>query len=527
MKEKGLKFKDKTKMVYAVFSVFVFVLLVATSFSGALTRTITDSSDNIKTFITNSNGNYWEVTGANIQLAIDDLGTEGGVVYIPSENISIANITFDSTDDGITLQGCGVGTGYGTGWNEGYGRTTTLWVDSEQPDGVIQLNGVHTSGWVRHITIKDLVIATLPSRNVVGINGTAVQGCDIINVNFVNLRTALWIDEFHGLRVFRSSFWNCGNKTHETPVVYFTASRNKVTHPEISHCFFESCNYKWITVNTTSSPDGGGIVPNAIIMNNYFEDSQGETGNIETGIEPGNYWNIKNNYFLGNVNHSFINLSSYQTIGAKIIDNSFSMGAFANAENRDAQIYVNDGDFITIRGNRFTNSDRASIWFMVNTNNNSVIDNKISNASTIGINCAGDDMVLSGNHIYNCDPDLDYGGMGINIISGSRNVVVTKNIINNCEYGIRAIAGSVNVTIKNNQLIGLTRDVITLGGTNIVIKDNVGYKHNSLTPFYEQNTAPTITDNCTAYWYDLDDDYLYQITNSYGSVWYVNMSKTI
>ena len=63
--------------------------------------------------------------------------------------------------------------------------------------------------------------------------------------------------------------------------------------------------------------------------------------------------------------------------------------------------------------------------------------------------------------------------------------------------------------------------------TNDIILDNHGYNHNSLFPFYEQNTAPTITDNCTAYWYDTDDDYMYQITNSYDSVWYVNMTKTI
>ena len=49
----------------------LFILILASSVS-SLTRTITDSSDNNVTFIRNSNGNMWEATGANIQVAIND-----------------------------------------------------------------------------------------------------------------------------------------------------------------------------------------------------------------------------------------------------------------------------------------------------------------------------------------------------------------------------------------------------------------------------------------------------------------------
>ncbi len=88
MKER-LKSKDKTKMVYAVFSVFVLLLLVTTSFSGAITRNITSISDNMKTFVCNSNGKYWNPTNANIQLAIWDFNdTNGGEVYVPVGNYS-------------------------------------------------------------------------------------------------------------------------------------------------------------------------------------------------------------------------------------------------------------------------------------------------------------------------------------------------------------------------------------------------------------------------------------------------------
>lgn len=51
----------------------------------ALTRTISDSNDTYYTLIRNTKGNIWEVTGANLQAAINDIGTGGGTVYVGSD----------------------------------------------------------------------------------------------------------------------------------------------------------------------------------------------------------------------------------------------------------------------------------------------------------------------------------------------------------------------------------------------------------------------------------------------------------
>lgn len=69
----------------------------------SLTRTISDSHDDMASFIVNSNGNYWEATSSNIQAAIDDLhpqipinggyGGTLGFVWLPSGR----NFTTDST----------------------------------------------------------------------------------------------------------------------------------------------------------------------------------------------------------------------------------------------------------------------------------------------------------------------------------------------------------------------------------------------------------------------------------------------
>lgn len=45
--------------------------------NGTAKRWINDSYDNKDTLIRNSNGNYWAATGANIQLALDDLAEIG------------------------------------------------------------------------------------------------------------------------------------------------------------------------------------------------------------------------------------------------------------------------------------------------------------------------------------------------------------------------------------------------------------------------------------------------------------------
>ncbi len=78
-----LKSNKKIKMFYAGFTFFVLFLLLSVSFSGALTRVISSDSDNVKSFIVNSKGNYFEATGSNIIVALEDLGLSGGDVWIP------------------------------------------------------------------------------------------------------------------------------------------------------------------------------------------------------------------------------------------------------------------------------------------------------------------------------------------------------------------------------------------------------------------------------------------------------------
>lgn len=56
----------------------ILLLMAAVYLIGSVTRTISDTQDNKDTLIRNSNGKYWDVTGANIQVAIDDVASSGG-----------------------------------------------------------------------------------------------------------------------------------------------------------------------------------------------------------------------------------------------------------------------------------------------------------------------------------------------------------------------------------------------------------------------------------------------------------------
>jgi len=147
-----------------------------------------------------------------------------------------------------------------------------------------------------------------------------------------------------------------------------------------------------------------------------------------------------------------------------------------------------------------------------------VLGNTIRTSGDDGI-VATDWNIINNNFVYTTTDDGIY-------LQGVETVCI-GNRVETADVGIRIKLNEANNSVQSNSIFSAVTDSIVDLGIDSIINNNPGYNHNSLFPFYEQNTAPTINDNCTAYWYDLDDDYMYQITNSYGSVWYVNMTKTI
>lgn len=97
-----IKLRTKVEVIGAI----IFVAMLVAVSAAAVTRTITDSTDNSYTFIRNSNGKYWEATGANLQTAIDDL-TTGGTVYVPAGTINVTSQVLIKNK--VWLKGSGIG----------------------------------------------------------------------------------------------------------------------------------------------------------------------------------------------------------------------------------------------------------------------------------------------------------------------------------------------------------------------------------------------------------------------------------
>jgi hypothetical protein len=88
----GNKFWTRGTKVNVGIALIVVSILLGTSI-GFSVRTITNTGDNVDTFIRNSKGNYWTATGANLQLAVNDLSNATGWVDPGKSN----NITLTTT----------------------------------------------------------------------------------------------------------------------------------------------------------------------------------------------------------------------------------------------------------------------------------------------------------------------------------------------------------------------------------------------------------------------------------------------
>lgn len=155
-----IRFRTKVE----IFGAVLFITLLVAVSAASVTRTITDSSDNLYTFIRNSNGNYWDATGANLQSAIDDL-TSGGTVWLPSGTLAIT--TQLQMEDNVAVIG------------QGEGKTT---IYSDQSGAFIPI-------WVYqddHVVLRDFTI----DMNSKGSNGIYVGDSDYVTIDHVEILNA-------------------------------------------------------------------------------------------------------------------------------------------------------------------------------------------------------------------------------------------------------------------------------------------------------------------------------------------------
>ncbi len=154
MKNKKLKKLENLKLRTKIeaFAVASLLLLLIVGGVIAVNRSISSTSDNIKTFIQCSNGNYYSFTESNIQTAIYSQNSSGGgIVDLPEGTVAITSSI--QMTNGTTLRGRGI--------------TTVLKRSGNWNDDILR-NMHYTQNYIvdHNITISDIHIADSPTGTI-------------------------------------------------------------------------------------------------------------------------------------------------------------------------------------------------------------------------------------------------------------------------------------------------------------------------------------------------------------------------
>lgn len=211
----------------------ILLIVVAMNVIGSNTRLITDTSDSYGTLIRNSNGNYWNATDDDLQLAIWDLNSsEGGTIWIP-EGVIACDKEIWFNDDYVEIIGAG--------------EASYLKLDTDLP-ALLRINGSSTSDVASRIKIK----------NINFVNSGTYRGsymhlkyCSMIDIEDCEFQSSIdeaillqtvWAPTIEGCY-----FKYCGNKTYLKPAINFTyAGTDKSTSITIENNLFEY--NEWIDI---------------------------------------------------------------------------------------------------------------------------------------------------------------------------------------------------------------------------------------------------------------------------------------
>jgi len=153
-----MKFRNTKNWKLEIALGIVVILILSSVGIWGVTRTITDTSDTIDTYIRNSNGKYWEATGANIQLAINDLNfSMGGTVWLPNGAFEVAEPikTYNRT---ISIIGVNIMGGFSSFDGDGAKGTLLYTEYSGFPEGNYTIECGVGSSITHGVEIKNLYL---------------------------------------------------------------------------------------------------------------------------------------------------------------------------------------------------------------------------------------------------------------------------------------------------------------------------------------------------------------------------------
>jgi len=361
----------------------------------SVTRTITDSSDTIETYIRNSNGNYWDATGANIQLAIND--ASGGWVEIPGDtNITIT--THLTIPDNV--------------WLRGGGNSSILYLEDGADDNIIE-NSDQTNGNTG-IKITDLVLdgngweQTLWDGNIATHAGDKYNG-----IYFKN--------------VYNSSVTRC--------YIHDTACAGIVTWEDENNYY---CN-NWITKaglqwegHHPADWHPCGIL--SFSADNCHYDSNTIWSIYSNGIST------EKRVSLGSTNNTINNNIIYDCFYGIYIENvnnhTISDNIISDCNKEDAYIPTTHAGGIRLGAGIYPVDDT------IVSNNIITSCGNLSSANGFGIYSEGDGNIFTGNTV------IDSQGYGIYIGSGDYNILTSNTVSYSGDEAITMAA--LNSIVSNN-----------------------------------------------------------------------------
>lgn len=483
----------KVKVVLTL--VIVGLLVVPASY--AITRTITSSTDNIYTRIVCSNGNTYEATFANLQIACNLSG-------VTEVRVPAVNITFTGTlwiPSNVSLVGVGNGTVFYLG--NGVNRTLIRNSHGAAGDKNIRISDIRFEGnshtqtpWVTNNNrfshpcgivfwwCNDTILSGLTFNNIAFANIQYRYGHNQITTNcfFYN-----WGSMYNETRPGTSGYFayfavgigtqGCDNFTiskcifnrgYSAAVLIQSAGSSPATnfdeHWTVSDCIASDCHFGYYMEDSKD-----GVITNCVAIN--------LTRNISTQKPMGLYVSdTSRNIELSNI---FVSKCGNQTW-----KNSDATGIKLSGHNSsliNSKVIKQKGDGITISGysnmvshNSILNSSKRGIYSI--GVNPSITENIIQSSGTYGINI----NLASGNGVIN-----KYALVSNNIINDTEsdgiycslyNVTFTGNDINDVGPGFAGAGINIQAMscIVNNNHITLTTALgISLGKGNNTCIGNI------------------------------------------------------
>jgi len=318
--------------------------------------------------IYNTNGKAWTATGTNLQLAIYDLNSTGGAVYLPDGTITISSQVF--LVDDIML--CGMG------------YSTILSADGSISN-VANMNGMlnnydYSSGGNKNITIRDMAIKCNNDvggiwlrevKNVlishVKISGseniglfvtksTGVSEYEAVSSSVVISNCIVHHGDNHGI-AYTSDYGtlvNCYSYNNSKDGICLEYSRNTT----ISNCHIYNNTWYGLELSTGANYPAG--YRNKAIGNNIYHNGHGGIG-FTRGSDLGIYDNYIANNSIGATGHHGIYASNADnvTIMGNIIKNNPGWGIRVTSSP----------EYFIIIGNNFDGNGDGAVFNSGGTNN--------------------------------------------------------------------------------------------------------------------------------------------------------------